>query len=79
MSEPKNIQRIQEAQLFAERRADEHDAVLRELGERLLQLMKRFERLEERFEQVLSRSAPVGGAPADDEQPPHSARLPGGR
>lgn len=79
MSEPKNIQHIQEAQLFAERRADEHDAVLRELGERLLQLIKRFERLEERFEQVLTRNAPQGEDSAAGDQPPHSARLPGGR
>lgn len=79
MSELEDIQRIQEAQLFAERRADAHDSVLRELGQRLLELVRRFERLEDRFEQVLNRSAPDEQSLPDEKPPPHSARLPGGR
>lgn len=73
----KRLLRIEEAQLFADRRSDEHDLALRELGDRLLELVRRFERLEQRFERLLD-AAPQPGA-GEDEIPPHSARLPGGR
>jgi len=71
------VHKIEEAQLFAEKRSDDHDAAIRELGERVLQLVRRFNQLEERFERVLnSADNPV---PDEPEIPPHSGRLPGGR
>lgn len=73
----KRVLRIEEAQLFAEKRSDDHDMALRELGERLIEMMRRFERLEQRFERLLE-AAPQPESDGD-EIPPHSARLPGGR
>ena len=70
------VRQIEETQLFAERRADEHDAALRELGQRLMELVKRFDALETKYEQLLMQSS---GAEDGEELPPHSGRLPGGR
>ncbi|MCA9273417.1 MAG: hypothetical protein KDA31_10255 [Phycisphaerales bacterium] len=68
--------KIEEAQLFAEKRSDDHDEAIRELGERVLQLIKRIDRLEEKFDRVLTAADPGSDEP---EVPPHSGRLPGGR
>lgn len=76
MEDPR-VQRIEEAQAFADKRADDLDESIRELGERVLQLVKRFESLEQRFEDALAHQ--IDGDSADDEIPPHSGRLPGGR
>lgn len=70
------VRQIEEAQLFAERRADEHDAALRELSQRLMELVTRFDVLETKYEQLLMQT---GQADAGEELPPHSGRLPGGR
>lgn len=71
------VQRIEEAQAFADKRADDLDAAVRDLGERMLQILKRFEALEQRLEDALAHAAE--GETSEDEVPPHSGRLPGGR
>ena len=70
------VNKIEEAQLFAEKRSDDHDQAIRELGERVLKLVKRLDQLEEKFERVMT-TADAGSA--EPEVPPHSGRLPGGR
>ncbi len=68
--------KIEEAQLFAEKRSDDHDQAIRELGERVLKLAKRLDQLEEKFDRVMTAADPGSSEP---EVPPHSGRLPGGR
>ncbi len=68
--------KIEEAQLFAEKRSDDHDQAIRELGERVMQLVRRLESIEAKFERILTTPGPDADEP---EVPPHSARLPGGR
>ncbi len=70
------VQQIEEAQAFADKRSDDLDEAIRELGDRVLQLIERFDSLERRFEQL---SSVQDADDHDDEVPPHSGRLPGGR
>ncbi len=70
------VQQIEEAQAFADKRTDALDEAIRELGGRVLQLLDRFESPEGRFEQL---SAAQDVDDHEDEIPPHSGRLPGGR
>ena len=74
--EQDRVHKIEEAQLFAEKRSDDHDEAIRELGERVLQLVKRIDRLEKKFDRVLTAADEGLDEP---EGPPHSGRLPGGR
>lgn len=67
---------IEEAQVFAEKRSDDLDEAILELGNRVLELIQRFEHLERRFED-LSTAQDIDEP--DDEVPPHSGKLPGGR
>ena len=71
------IQHIEEAQAFSDRRVDDLDAAIREIGRRVLLLVDRFDRLEAKFEALDAASGLNSGL--EDRPPPHSGRLPGGR
>ncbi len=72
------VQRIEESISFAEQRADELDEAVRDIADRLLQMVRRLERLESRLS-VLEQPGEAGEPDAADERPPHSGRLPGDR
>ena len=72
------LQRVEESVSFAEQRADALDEAIREVSDRMMQIVRRLERLESRLS-VLEQPGEAGEPDAVDERPPHSGRLPGDR
>jgi uncharacterized coiled-coil protein SlyX len=72
------LRRIEEGVSFVDQRVDGLDAALRDVGDRLLALLKRLERIESRLDAV-ERESGGAGSDGDEGPPPHSGMLPGGR
>lgn len=76
MPDEQEIVRLQESLAFADRRIDELDEAMRELGKRLGSALARIERLEQRLADKPGDDPEIGGHDIIDQVPPHAARAP---